>query len=1010
MKFIFVDCFDLIWNGYTSRFENGVSGSHNGLLYLAEGIAKISGMEVIITSTVNNIIETEYLGVKYINYDNLNENICDYIITHNDLRSWRILNKIHNFNKIIILTHNELFNYERFFSINKSKIIIAYISEFAKTNILNIQPFLKNYESILLYNSIDITDLPTVDVQNKKNQLCYFACIERGYKLVTEIMKKFENYNLVTNTYANQCKDYFYLDMNNVMVLNNSSKKCTLENVVESKYFVYPLINLENNVIHYDTFAYVVLEALLLGTIVIAPKIGVFEELYGDAICYIETDDIIPKEDLLYWKKCNCNFGYPLIDRYVEMVNRLDGDEELRNSYIRKGLELKYKFCNSGISTNLLSQLTCNKRVEDNLKIHLKELSTKDYLPESHIQYLKELKQNGFEPKVIYDIGSCVLHWTKEAKKLWPDATYILFDAFYEAEFLYEGYDYHIGVLSDNDNNVVKFYQNEYLPAGNSYYREIGCENGKYFPEDKYIEKITKRLDTIVREKGYPLPDFVKIDVQGSEVDIIKGGIQTLKNASRLIVELQHTEYNLGALMCNDSLPIIENLLDFKCISPLFTNNGCDGDYGFINNKSESITKIHSEKVIFTIFSGRKYCLKILVKYLKKSLELKMIDEVHFWNYTKNCYDEQYIKSISNLKRTSSTDDHKYTKITPIVENNSFELNIKASNDIHIKIGNKNIEYEIVLGGWNNTRSVIREINDNGNEIFSLMRNYIADDKNYNSYKVKIINDVLCVFKNNELLMNVNIQSNFEINEVFFKTGYNSVGHLTYNSNKNNGFYFMDTCSKENWKNYYYYYDDKTYENDIIIKCDDDIVFIDLLKLPNFIKFVKENDHDLVFANIINNGVCAFFQQNRYNLIPKDLMYLEYPNYNNNMGFRGSLWENGIKAEKLHKYFIENYTRFIDNIYNNEHIKIKSSFSINFFALKGKKWNKIVDSCSGDDEYNLTVNYVINRNFTNILYTEFIVSHLSFYQQNNTGINLYEVIKLYKDLYSTIEKSGRFIL
>ena len=1009
MKFIFVDCFNSVWNGFTARFENGISGSHNALLYLAEGIAKINDMEVIITSSVNNIIETEYLGVKYINYDNLNENSCDYIITHNDLRTWRILDKINNYNKIIILTHDVLFNYESFFSINKSNIIIAYISEFAKTNILNIQPFLKNYESILLYNSIDINDLPTVELQNN-NQLCYFACIERGYKLVTEIIKKLENYTLVTNTYDDKYKNNFYLDMNNLMVLNNSSKKCTLENVAQSKYFIYPLINLENNVIHYDTFGYVVLEALLLGTIVIAPKIGVFEELYGDAICYIETDDIIPKEYLLYWKKCNCNFGYPLLDRYVEMVNKLDKDEELRNSYIKKGLELKYKFCNTGISNVLLSQLTQKKTTEDNIKNHLKDLSTHYSLPESHIQYLNELKQNGFEPKVIYDIGSCVLHWTKEAKKLWPDATYILFDAFSQAEFLYEGYDYHIGVLSDNDNNVVKFYQNEYLPTGNSYYREIGCENGKYFPEDKYVEKITKKLDTIVREKGYPLPDFVKIDVQGSEVDVIKGGINTLKNANRLIVELQHTEYNLGALTCNDSLPIIENLLDFKCTSPLFTNNGCVGDYGFINNRSESITKIHSEKVIFTVFSGRKPSLKILVKYLEKALELKMIDEVHFWNYTRCSYDEQYIKSISNLKRTSSTNNDKYTNITPIVENNSFELNVKAHNDIYIKIENKNIEYEIVLGGWNNTRSVIREIkNNSNNEIFSLTQNYIADDKNYNSYKIKITNDILCVFKNDELLMNVNIESNFEINKVFFKTGYNSVGHLTYNSTKNNGFYFMDTCEKGYWKNYYNYYNEKTHENDIIIKCDDDIVFIDLLKLPNFIKFVKENDHDLVFANIINNGVCAFFQQNRYNLIPKDLMYLEYPNFNNNIGYGGSLWDNGIKAEKLHKYFIENYTSFIDNKYNNEYIKIKSRFSINFFAFKGKKWHKIIDSY-GDDEYNLTVNYVINKNFTNILYSDFIVSHLSFYKQNETGINLYELVQLYKELYSTIEKSGRFIL
>ena len=102
---------------------------------------------------------------------------------------------------------------------------------------------------------------------------------------------------------------------------------------------------------------------------------------------------------------------------------------------------------------------------------------------------------------------------------------------------------------------------------------------------------------------------------------------------------------------------------------------------------------------IITIFSGRKPNIEILTKYLTKALELNIINEVHFWNNTRNSYDEEYLKSISNLKRTSSTKEGNYILITPIILNNSFELNIKASNDIHVKLTNLDIEYEIVLGG-----------------------------------------------------------------------------------------------------------------------------------------------------------------------------------------------------------------------------------------------------------------------------------------------------------------------
>ena len=88
-------------------------------------------------------------------------------------------------------------------------------------------------------------------------------------------------------------------------------------------------------------------------------------------------------------------------------------------------------------------------------------------------------------------------------------------------------------------------------------------------------------MDDIVKERGFPLPDFVKIDVQGSEVDVITGGMNTFKSTSKLIVELQHTEYNKGALLSDVSCPLIEKILNMKCTDPLFTNNGCDGDYCF---------------------------------------------------------------------------------------------------------------------------------------------------------------------------------------------------------------------------------------------------------------------------------------------------------------------------------------------------------------------------------------------------------------------------------------------
>lgn len=213
------------------------------------------------------------------------------------------------------------------------------------------------------------------------------------------------------------------------------------------------------------------------------------------------------------------------------------------------------------------------------LQNHLTNLSSRDGLPENHVNYLWKLKADGFEPKVIYDIGSCVLHWTSIAKQVWPEAKIILFDAFAPAEFLYKDHDYHVGVLSDADDKTVKFYQNDYLPGGNSYYREVGHDH--VFPADKYIEYVTKTLDSVVGDRGFPKPDLIKIDVQGAETDVINGALDTITNVKHLIVEMQSVVYNENAPLVDVTLPFIESL-GFKCVAPKFSDNGPDADYGFI--------------------------------------------------------------------------------------------------------------------------------------------------------------------------------------------------------------------------------------------------------------------------------------------------------------------------------------------------------------------------------------------------------------------------------------------
>ena len=204
-----------------------------------------------------------------------------------------------------------------------------------------------------------------------------------------------------------------------------------------------------------------------------------------------------------------------------------------------------------------------------------------DYLPKAHQDFLFLLRDKlNFYPKVCYDIGSAVLHWTRHAERVWKDTKIILFDAFDYYQILYNNYDYNIGVLSDENNKTVKFYQHELHFSGNSYYKE----NTNTFSDNSYVEKLTKTLDTIVEERKFPYPDLIKVDVQGAEYDIFKGAHKVLSYAKVLLVELQHIEFNKGAKLDYETINYLDSI-GWKLVAEKFSPNGVDSDYCFVNKK-----------------------------------------------------------------------------------------------------------------------------------------------------------------------------------------------------------------------------------------------------------------------------------------------------------------------------------------------------------------------------------------------------------------------------------------
>jgi FkbM family methyltransferase len=316
----------------------------------------------------------------------------------------------------------------------------------------------------------------------------------------------------------------------------------------------------------------------------------------------------------------------------------------------------------------------------------LLELSKQPLLPTLHIQKLKELKSQGFEPKVIYDIGACVLHWTKPAANTWPSAQIYAFEAMPESEELFKqaNIPYYIGVVGKEDGVYVDFYQNNEHPSGNSYYIEnplVNHEAPEYFNQSHKRVYSTKTLDTIVKEKSWPAPDLVKIDCQGAEMDIIQGAEELIKQAQYVILELQSVEYNAGAPLKDTVIDYMASL-GFDC-EELFCNNGPDGDYLFKRQSNQ-----------FTVIVPTMWKYAGFLKQIDKYLSCDQVGQLVIINNHASAAPKEIITKLAA--------DPKVTMHIPqsnIGVNPSWNWGVANARFNKICIANDDIEFDLEVFG-----------------------------------------------------------------------------------------------------------------------------------------------------------------------------------------------------------------------------------------------------------------------------------------------------------------------
>ncbi|WP_340647203.1 FkbM family methyltransferase [Phenylobacterium sp.] len=175
---------------------------------------------------------------------------------------------------------------------------------------------------------------------------------------------------------------------------------------------------------------------------------------------------------------------------------------------------------------------------------------------------LESLRDKGYLPTSLLDVGANVGDFTEGFLQVYPDCVPTLVEPnpYCEPDLVKLGYERHMVAASDEAGVAELFLSRDWLQStGVSFYRE----DTHYFSEDKVLKHAVPkvRIDDLFAGRRF---DFVKIDTQGAEVDVLKGGAVVLADADYILLEVSMVEYNIGGAKAEDVFEQLESM-GFHC-------------------------------------------------------------------------------------------------------------------------------------------------------------------------------------------------------------------------------------------------------------------------------------------------------------------------------------------------------------------------------------------------------------------------------------------------------------
>ncbi len=153
---------------------------------------------------------------------------------------------------------------------------------------------------------------------------------------------------------------------------------------------------------------------------------------------------------------------------------------------------------------------------------------------------------------IIFDIGSNIGTWTLLAKAIFPDAQVHAFEPLAN----------HIAEFNKNCSKLTAIHLHDFC-VGNE--NTTGTINVSTFTDSSSLLEATplefehfsikkaseqavqiKKLSDLIADKALPVPDIIKLDIQGFELEALKGLESWLNSVKYIICEVSFKEYYYG--------------------------------------------------------------------------------------------------------------------------------------------------------------------------------------------------------------------------------------------------------------------------------------------------------------------------------------------------------------------------------------------------------------------------------------------------------------------------------